>query len=100
MTSEIRIYVACLAAYNGSRLHGVWIDATGELDEIQEQVNVMLKEPLIKSHNLWQRQKPVSRRGHAVRLIAFQMATTQIPAFWLSPAGQGYRASSLLLHFW
>ena len=44
MTSEIRIYVACLAAYNGGRLHGVWIDATQELDEIQEQVNVMLKE--------------------------------------------------------
>jgi len=44
MTSEIRIYVACLAAYNGGRLHGVWIDATQDLDEIQEQVNVMLKE--------------------------------------------------------
>ncbi len=44
MTNEIRIYVACLAAYNGGRLHGVWIDATQELEEIQEQVNVMLKE--------------------------------------------------------
>ncbi|PCI97248.1 MAG: antirestriction protein [Alphaproteobacteria bacterium] len=44
MNNEIRIYVACLAAYNGGRLHGVWIDATGELEEIQEQVNVMLKE--------------------------------------------------------
>ena len=43
MTSEIKIYVACLAAYNGGRLHGVWIDATQDLDEIQEQVNVMLK---------------------------------------------------------
>tara|TARA_R110000737_G_scaffold120641_1_gene152914 strand:- start:5403 stop:5864 length:462 start_codon:yes stop_codon:yes gene_type:complete len=41
---EIRFYVACLAAYNRGRLHGVWIDATQELDEIQEQVNVMLKE--------------------------------------------------------
>jgi len=44
MTREIRIYVACLAAYNGGRLHGVWIDATGELDDIQEQVNTMLAE--------------------------------------------------------
>ena len=44
MSAEIRIYVACLAAYNGGRLHGVWIDATDELDDIQEQVNTMLKE--------------------------------------------------------
>ncbi len=44
MTSEIRFYVACLAAYNGGRLHGVWIDVTQELDEIQEQVNLMLKD--------------------------------------------------------
>lgn len=42
MSEEIRIYVACLAAYNGGRLHGVWIDATGELDDIQEQINRML----------------------------------------------------------
>ena len=36
-----RIYVACLAAYNGGRLHGMWIDAT-EPDEIMEQVRAML----------------------------------------------------------
>lgn len=41
--SESRIYVACLAAYNNGKLHGVWIDATDTLDEIWEQVNAMLK---------------------------------------------------------
>lgn len=43
MTEEIRIYVADLAAYNNGVLHGVWIDATQELDDIQEQISTMLK---------------------------------------------------------
>jgi len=40
---EPRIYVADLAAYNNGILHGVWIDATTELDDIQEQVRKMLR---------------------------------------------------------
>lgn len=40
---EPRIYVACLAAYNNGYLHGAWIDATDDLDSIQEQVSTMLK---------------------------------------------------------
>lgn len=43
MSDEIRIYVADLAAYNNGKLHGVWIDACDELDDIQEQINTMLK---------------------------------------------------------
>jgi len=42
MSEEIRIYVACLAAYNNGKLHGVWINACLDIDEIQEQVNEML----------------------------------------------------------
>ncbi|MDN5536117.1 antirestriction protein ArdA, partial [Comamonas sp.] len=42
MSEEIRIYVADLAAYNAGYLHGVWIDATLELDDIQAQVDYML----------------------------------------------------------
>ena len=42
MTNEIKIYVADLAAYNNGILHGIWIDATDDLDDIQEQVNEML----------------------------------------------------------
>jgi len=41
-TAEISIYVACLAAYNNGKLHGCWIDATQELDDIQDQINSML----------------------------------------------------------
>jgi antirestriction protein len=40
---EIRIYVADLAAYNAGDLHGIWIDATQELEDIQDQINTMLK---------------------------------------------------------
>lgn len=44
MTTEIRIYVADLAAYNAGCLHGVWIDATLDIEDIQGQVNEMLAE--------------------------------------------------------
>lgn len=41
--NEIKIYVADLAAYNNAILHGVWIDATQELADIQKQISDMLK---------------------------------------------------------
>ncbi len=37
-----RIYVASLSDYNAGRLHGAWIDATGELDEVYGAVETML----------------------------------------------------------
>lgn len=40
---EIRIYVACLAAYNNGILHGCWIDAEQEPEEIRSGINAMLK---------------------------------------------------------
>lgn len=40
----VRIYVACLAAYNSGRLHGVWIDCFGKgAEEIKAEVGAMLK---------------------------------------------------------
>jgi len=44
MCEEIRIYIADLAAYNNGKLHGVWIDATDCMEDIQEQINNMLAE--------------------------------------------------------
>lgn len=41
-TSDIRIYVADLAAYNAGHLHGVWIDATQDIDDMQAQIDSML----------------------------------------------------------
>lgn len=37
----MRIYVACLAAYNNGKLHGAWIDAS-DADDMQEATNTML----------------------------------------------------------
>jgi antirestriction protein len=37
-----RIYVACLAAYNAGRLHGVWIDANQSPVDIYSVVSEML----------------------------------------------------------
>lgn len=41
--SEIRIYVACLAAYNNGILHGRWIDATQGEEHIWHRIREMLK---------------------------------------------------------
>jgi antirestriction protein len=39
---KVQIYVACLAAYNNGYLHGAWIDATQEVDDINDAIKVML----------------------------------------------------------
>ncbi len=38
-----RIYVACLAAYNAGQLHGEWINADKEAQEIQADIKSMLE---------------------------------------------------------
>ena len=40
--STPRIYVACLAAYNNGYLHGAWIDADQEADDIRDEISAML----------------------------------------------------------
>lgn len=40
--SSLRIYVACLAAYNNGFLHGAWIDADQDADEIRGEITAML----------------------------------------------------------
>lgn len=40
--SNPRIYVACLAAYNNGFLHGAWIDADQDADEIRDAIAAML----------------------------------------------------------
>lgn len=42
MADSPRIYVACLAAYNAGKLHGVWIDADQSVDDLNEAVQQML----------------------------------------------------------
>lgn len=50
---DIRIYVACLAAYNNGRLHGVWIDAVKDIHDIWTEIRTMLRcspEPDAEEH--------------------------------------------------
>lgn len=48
-----RIYVACLAAYNNGRLHGRWIDATQDPDDIQAEITEMLAASPIPGAEEW-----------------------------------------------
>lgn len=44
MSKELRpqIYVACLAAYNNGHLHGAWIDAAQDLEDVYLEIREML----------------------------------------------------------
>ncbi len=53
ITVNPRIYVACLAAYNNGHLHGNWIDATQEEDEINQEISEMLKKSPIEDAEEW-----------------------------------------------
>lgn len=44
ITDGPRIYVACLRAYNAGILHGRWIDATQDADDIMADITAMLAE--------------------------------------------------------
>ena len=46
--SNPRIYVACLAAYNNGYLHGAWIDADQDADDIRDEISAMLARSPIK----------------------------------------------------
>lgn len=48
-----RIYVACLASYNASQLHGVWIDAAQNVDDIQNAIDEMLHQSPVPNAEEW-----------------------------------------------
>ena len=52
-TTNPRIYVACLAAYNSGYLHGAWIDADQPADDIQSAVGEMLAASPIPRAEEW-----------------------------------------------
>jgi antirestriction protein len=44
MSTEPRIYVACLASYNAGKLHGEWIDCEGlDADDIYQEIDKILR---------------------------------------------------------
>ncbi len=48
-----RIYVACLSSYNAGILHGRWIDAAQDADEIQQEVLAMLDDSTQPGSEEW-----------------------------------------------
>jgi len=48
-----RVYVACLASYNNGILHGAWIDAAQEPDEIMEEIGTMLESSPMPDAEEW-----------------------------------------------
>ena len=48
-----RIYVACLTAYNAGWLHGVWIDATDDVDAMQKQIDDMMNKSPFTDSEEW-----------------------------------------------
>jgi antirestriction protein len=53
MSIKPRIYVACLAAYNAGILHGRWMDATRQAEEIHADIRAMLKHSPIPGAEEW-----------------------------------------------
>ncbi|MBR9826680.1 MAG: antirestriction protein ArdA [Alphaproteobacteria bacterium] len=50
---DIRIYVACLAAYNNGVLHGRWIDAARDARDIHSDIQAMLKASPVPCAEEW-----------------------------------------------
>jgi len=48
-----KIYVADLAAYNNGKLHGVWINAAQDMENIQDEINIMLAQSPIDNAEEW-----------------------------------------------
>ena len=51
--AKYSIYVACLAAYNNGCLHGAWIDAAQEPEEIETEVQAMLARSPVPHAEEW-----------------------------------------------
>ena len=78
MTTSPRIYAACLASYNNGVLHGLWIDASTDLDAMQAEINAMLAASRFPNVN---RQKFEDEDG-AIRFVDAMTPADKIPADW------------------
>ena len=52
-TNEAQIYVACLASYNAGYLHGKWITPAKDREELEEQINSILKKSPVEDAEEW-----------------------------------------------
>ena len=84
-TTTPRIYAACLASYNNGVLHGLWIDATTDIDAMQAEINAMLKASRFPNV---QRQEYSDEFGATQYLDAMTPADS-IPDGW-TPIGESF----------
>ena len=49
----MQIYISCLAAYNSGISHGAWIVASANIEELQEQIDAMLKRSPMPNAEEW-----------------------------------------------
>ncbi len=52
-TDTPKIYVACLAAYNAGILHGEWIDAALEVDDIRQRIQKVIDTSPVEDPEEW-----------------------------------------------
>ncbi|MCD1624338.1 antirestriction protein ArdA [Citromicrobium bathyomarinum] len=93
---EIRIYVACLAAYNNGRLHGRWIDAQQEAWEIYGEIRAMLDASPIADAEEWAIHDYEGFEGVAIAEYEGMERVSELAAFI---GEHGKLGAELLQHF-
>ena len=79
MNNSPAIYVASLSDYNEGRLHGEWIDATLDAEDIQAEIAEMLEASTIPNAEEWAIH---DHEGFPVKLGEWESAE------WISALGQ------------
>ena len=96
MNSEIRIYIADLAAYNAGHIHGIWVDATEDLSTIEEQITKMLENSPVQGAEEYQIHSYEGFKGYELEQYESVKTAHHIACFLQD---QGDIASYLLSHF-
>ncbi|AQQ05396.1 antirestriction protein [Roseibium algicola] len=93
---EPRIYVACLAAYNNGCLHGQWIRAEQETEDIQAEISEMLKGSPILDAEEWAIHDYEGFEGAEISEYASIKSVAELAAFVCEHGSLG---GKLLQHF-
>ena len=81
MSENIRIYVACLAAYNSGILHGAWMNAGRDADAIHADIRAMLRASPIPEAEEWAIHDYEGFEGVEISEYAGIERVTEIAAF-------------------
>lgn len=96
MSADIQIYVACLAAYNNGILHGRWIDATQDIDDLQNEINQILESSPIEDAEEWAIHDYEGFCGYSISEYEGLKSVHEIASFITE---HGEIAGDLLNHF-